>query len=551
MNASKTALRGLDGLLARAAAQSSSAGISIANRHGATELRSYPELLTSVKRRAGQFAAHGVRPGEVVLIALETSFDWIDCWFGALHAGALPLAIAPNGPLGSGRAHLDKLDKLIRRLEIRALIAGDGLSRDAQAFGLDHLLALHVTPQALAQRTPEAYRNSRNAPDDIAFLQLTSGSTGSPRAVAVRHDAVLHQVDAIAGCTGLAERGAVPTRGVSWLPLHHDMGMVGSLLVSIAHGWSLDLLPPRLFIARPESWLSTIARHRRVISPAPNFAYQACLERNTAGRLDGLDLSGWTVGLTGAEMVRPDTVEEFARVHAPLGFDRRAIRPCYGLAEATLSVTFDARGLGLRTASVPGDPSGKRVACVGAPIQDTLVRVTDAHGNDLPERTVGSVRVNGPGVFAGYYRDAIATNQALVGGELLTGDLGFLQDGELYITGRSKDLLIIRGSNVMPHELEWCAEAAVGGGGLLRAGAFSVDGGRDGELAVIVVETVETDPAAKEQVEREVRLCIGRELGLSLHDVVLVRRGRLPKTTSGKIQRAELRRRYLDNELER
>ncbi|MCA8979530.1 MAG: AMP-binding protein [Planctomycetes bacterium] len=541
----------LDQLLPAAAERRPGDGIAILDRRGARDFRDYRALAAAVERRAGQLVAHGLCAGEPALIALDTSFEWLDCWFGAVRMGALPVAIAPAGAMGSGRAHLDKLHGIVDQLDVRAVIGGEGLRREAAELGLALVADRCVTTAELDALAPAPHENPRSAPDEIAFLQLTSGSTGIPRAVCIRHASILHQLAAITHAMGMDDADTESPHGVSWLPLHHDMGMVGALLASIANGWSLDLIPSRAFLARPESWLAAIANYDRAISPAPNFAYQACVERGTGSRLDGADLSGWRIALTGAEMVRPETTRAFAAEHAALGFDARAIRPCYGLAEATLAVTFDSRGLGVRTAPIPGDPTGAEVVCVGEPVIDTLVRITDEHGDDLPERTVGAVRVDGPGVFAGYYRNDEATAASLIGGELVTGDLGFLQDGELYITGRTKDLLILRGSNWMPHELEWRAEAVLGGGGMLRAGAFSVEGGARGELAVIAGETGETDAARLAELAREIRVNVGRELGIALHDVVLVRRGRIPKTSSGKVQRGELRRLYTSGGLER
>ena len=547
----------VDALLAETAARRPERGIALLDRRGRSDRRSYPALLDAVRQRAGRLAGRGLGPGDVLLVSLETSWEWIECWLGAVHVGALPIATAPAGAMGSGRAHLDKVDGLLERLGARFLVAGPAIASEAAELGLTRITDRHLTPEALDAGPAGAVDDRRGDsapagnPSDLAFLQLTSGSTGFPRGVCIPHASAVHNVGAICTAMGLTPETLDDFRGVSWLPLHHDMGLVGCLLVCIAFGLELELIPPRHFLARPETWLAAVGRRRGVISPAPNFAYQACIERGTAGRIEGADLSGWTVGLTGAEMVRPETVHTFCAEHAALGFDPRAIRPCYGLAEGTLAVTVDQRREGLRTAAVPGDASGSEVACVGAPVADTRVRITDDLGRDLPDHTIGQIRVAGPGVFAGYYRDPEASAESLVDGELVTGDLGFVKDGELYITGRTKDLLIIRGTNLMPHELEWCAEKAIGGGGVLRAGAFSVDGGSEGEVAVVVAETNSTEPPAIAELERDVRVGIGRELGLTLHDVVLVRRGRIPRTSSGKVQRGELRRRYLAGEIER
>ncbi len=539
--------------LARTARDVPDAAVAVLDRRGAADARTYAEVLRAARARAARYAALGVGEGDVVLVALDTSHDWIDAWFGAIARGALPVAVAPAGAMGTGRAHLDKLDGLLERLDAPVLVTGDGVRDAAREHGIARVADRVRTPAELDDLTPADFVAPTVGANGDAFLQLTSGSTGVPRAVRVRHSAALHNVRAIADALGVLRvaPGEPRPHGVSWLPLHHDMGLVGCLLSCVVHGWSLDLIPPRAFLARPETWLAAIARRDRVISPAPNFAYQACVERDTPSRLGDADLSRWAVGLTGAEMVQPATVAAFTRGHAPLGFDAGTLRPSYGLAEGTLAVTIDRRAAGPRTAPVPGDDTGREVACVGAPVMDTRVRVVDEDGNALPERTVGAVRVAGPGVFAGYRGDAEATARALRDGELVTGDLGFLQDGELYLTGRTKDLLILRGANLMPHELEWCAERVAGGGGLSRAGAFSVDGGAQGEQAVVVVETTATDPSELATLARDVRGAIGREVGLTLHDVALVRRGRIPKTSSGKVQRGELRDRYLDGRLER
>jgi fatty-acyl-CoA synthase len=252
-------------------------------------------------------------------------------------------------------------------------------------------------------------------------------------------------------------------------------------------------------------------------------------------------------------MVRPETAAAFAELTAPAGFSAAALRPCYGLAEGTLAVTFDLAGEGVRTRANPAAAVGEapEVVCVGSPVADTEVRITAPDGTARADGEVGEVRVRGPGVFLGYFNDPESTAESLVDGWLATGDLGFLHGGELYLTGRIKDVLILRGHNLMPHELEWLAEGVTGGGGIERCGAFSIDGGAEGELPVVVVETGERSPEARAGLARQIRLAVGHALSLTLADVAFVRRGRIPKTTSGKVQRRELKQRYLAGELER
>ncbi|MCG8456300.1 MAG: AMP-binding protein, partial [Holophagales bacterium] len=300
-------------------------------------------------------------------------------------------------------------------------------------------------------------------------------------------------------------------------------------------------------------------KHGQSFAHAPNFGFQLCLERLGAAEIEGLDLGSWRYAMTGAEMVRPETVAGFCERFAAAGFRPEAFRPCYGLAEATLAVTLDRQGRGLRTRPLPGkaggllDPELQEVASVGEPIPDTSVRIVAPDGRTLADGEVGEVRVSGPGVFSGYWNDAEATAEALVESgperELRTGDLGFLHGGELYFTGRTKDLLIVRGNNVMPHEIEWLAENVTGGGGAARSGAFSIVHGSQGEQAVVVVESQERDEEKLGEMARAIQIEVSEGLGLSLADVRFVRRGRIPKTTSGKVQRRALRELYLRGEL--
>ncbi len=254
--------------------------------------------------------------------------------------------------------------------------------------------------------------------------------------------------------------------------------------------------------------------------------------------------------MVGAEMIRPDTMSAFSEAFASHRFEPSTLRPCYGLAEGTLAVTFDQRGEGVRVAKPPADSATElsEVVSTGAPIVDTEVRISDESGRALPEGEVGEVRVRGPGVFDGYWNDDAATAETLKEGWLCTGDLGFQREGELYLVGRRKEILIVRGENLMPHELEWIAEAVVGSGGTSRAGAFSVPGS-EGEEPVLVVESPTRDGAGNEELASAIAERVGRELSLTLADVTIVKRGSIPKTTSGKVQRRELRRRYLAGEL--
>ncbi len=548
---------GLGGLLERAALHFPERGIAVFDGRGRShERRTYPELLRAAQAAAGRWAALGLVPGERVLIALPSSWAWLEAWLGASLLGALPVAVAPGAALGAGLAQLRKVDALLERLGGRFVLAADSFRGEAQAAGLPRAAAAAIQAGELAGLAPARFAAPPVDPAATAFLQLTSGSTGLPRAVEIPHRAAIH--NAYANDLAIGAPHGRPTHQyadsmVSWLPLHHDMGLIGCLFLSIYAGHDLWLFQGSTFLARPRLWLEHLGSHGTAFAPAPNFGYQLCLERLSAEERQGLDLSRFSDAMSGAEMVRPETVDGFCEAFAAAGFRPEAFRPCYGLAEATLALTFDQRGRGARTlplpnASAAGHALSAVVSC-GSPIADTAIAIRGASGEMLPDGQIGEVTAHGPGIFKGYWNDAEATAEGLRDGWLHTGDLGFVKDGELYVTGRLKDILILRGHNLMPHEIEWIAEEVVGGGGALRSGAFSVARGAQGEEAVLVVETTERDPETLATLAGEIRGRVGKTLSLTLSEVKFVRRGKIPKTTSGKVQRRQLRALYLEGGL--
>lgn len=520
--------------------------------------RTYPEIVSAVRESAGRWADLGVEPGDRVMVCLPTSWAWFDTWFGALLRGALPVAVAPGAALGAAEAHLRKVDALVERIEARYVVVPPSFRGAAREIGANRAADAAITSEEQASRAVASFTAPDPEPEDVAFLQLTSGSTGLPRAVMISHRGAIHNPLASDHAIGVPH--GAPTHAwadsmVSWLPLNHDMGLVGCLNLSVLAGFDLWLLQPTSFLARPRRWLEELSLHGTTYAPAPNFGYQLCVERLGQGDREGLDLSHWHDAMTGAEMIRPETVDAFCEAFGPHGFRPETFRPCYGLAEGTLAVTFDLEGRGLRKRPLPqGAGAGfalSEVVCVGRPVRDTEVRVVGPHGLPLPEGEIGEVRVQGPGVFLGYFNDPEATREGLQEGWLATGDLGFLDDGELYLTGRTKDVLILRGHNLMPHEIEWLAESVTGGGGAVRCGAFSVARGAQGEEPVLVVETADRDAEKLEALGHEIRSKVGRNLSLPVADLVFVRRGKIPKTTSGKVQRRALRQIYLEGQLER
>lgn len=554
----------LPACLRRAAVRFPERGIAIFDGRGRrSERRTFVEILAAVQLAAGRWQAAGVKPGDPVLLALPTSWTWFEAWLGAVEIGALPVAVAPAVGFGAADAQIDKVGALVEQLAARRVITSAPFLAAAAERQCRPLVETGISVEAWQKLTPEelAPRPTLTG-NDVAFMQLTSGSTGRPRAVMIRHHGVLHNACAIDEAIGAAQGGPAHRWAdsiVGWLPLHHDMGLLGQLMLSLLTGLDLWLFPPTAFLARPRLWLAELSRHGRAIAHGPNFAYQLCVERLDAAARQDLDLSLWGAAQSGAEMIRPETVHAFVETFAPHGFRAEAFQASYGLAEATLAVSVDRRGEGMRTRPVPqsssawndGEAEMSDVVCLGETVVDTEVRIVDGAGHALAEGTVGEVQVRGPGIFAGYYRDPAASTECLVDGWLRTGDLGFRDQDELYLSGRIKDLLIIRGHNFMPHEIEWLAEKVSDSGGSHRCGAFSLARSSQGEEAILVVESSERDAEKRGALERDLRLEITQALSLPIADIAFVRRGKIPKTTSGKVQRRQLRQLYMDGALER
>jgi nonribosomal peptide synthetase protein BlmVI len=462
--------------------------------------------------------------------------------------------------MAASEAQFSKVDMVMQAIGARFVVATETFQRQAveQGFGFAGERVVTMETLRSAGSASGALDEAVSDGPDLAFLQLTSGSTGLPRAVMISHQGAIHNPVACSESIGRPLGRPIHELAetmVSWLPLYHDMGLIGCLMLPLLCGLDTWLLRPETFLARPRLWLDHLGSHGASFTPAPNFGYQLCVERIGEDARAGLDLSPWRAALTGAEMVRKETTDAFSAEFEPHGFRPENFRPCYGLAEATLAVTFDVAGEGVRALPAPaGTDAGFAMTDVvsnGVPIRDTEIRITAADGSALPEGSVGEVAIRGPGVFLGYYGDREATDEVLRDDWFATGDLGFLSSGELYITGRTKDLLIVRGHNIMPDELERIADSVTGGGGLTRSAAFSIARGAAGEEAIMVVETTEADPERLADIGREIRIRLGRAMGLPLADLAFVRRGRIPRTTSGKLQRGELRLRYLDGTLDR
>ncbi|MFJ9736745.1 fatty acyl-AMP ligase [Streptomyces sp. NPDC101166] len=523
---------------------------------------SYARLATRSQAVAAWLQDRGLA-GSRAMLLYPPGLDFISGYLGCLAAGVVAVPGVP--PLGRSRNHraLTRTKRLIADADAKVILGGREVM-DALAAMTEHLPELDGITRVATEDIPDEAAASWRAPDltadSVAFLQYTSGSTSAPRGVVITHGNLLDNERVIAERMGHTP-DVIEEYGhelfVSWLPVYHDMGLIGPVLNTVHLGVTATLFSPLHFLQRPDRWLRAVSRYRPHTSGAPNFAYELCLRHATPELVDELDLGSWKVAFNGAEPVRAATLRRFTETFGPAGFRREAFYPCYGLAEATVMVT------GGTVAAPPvllepadGDTDASAVGC-GRPGPGLTVVVTDPDGpRELPEGEVGEIWVRGASVAKGYWRNALATREhfraALPGHEgrfLRTGDLGFLRDGELFVTGRRKDLMVIDGRNHYPQDLELSAETSHPA---LRPGctaAFCVDSGVDGELAVLVAE-VDPDAAGEaEKIVDQVRGAIADAHGLSLRDVVLVHPGTIPKTSSGKIQRRATRTAYLDGAL--
>ena len=392
----------------------------------------------------------------------------------------------------------------------------------------------------------------------VAFLQYTSGSTGDPKGVILTHANILASVRSMRSALDVGADDVF----VSWLPLYHDMGLIGAWLGALVVGFPLVLMSPLTFLARPERWLQAIHRYGGTISGGPNFAYELCHRRIDAAHMHGLDLSSWRLAFNGAEPVNPATMERFSARFASCGFRAQAMTPVYGLAEATLGVAFTPPGRGPRVDPVSRSAlyergiaqpqlSGAPMQLVssGVAIDGFEVRIVDEAGHEAANRIAGEVQFKGPGVTSGYYRNAPATKLLFDGLWARSGDRGYIADGELYITGRDKDVIIRAGRNLYPYELEQAIGEVPG----VRRGCVAVLGSEDRvsgtEAVVVVAETRETDAAALDAIRERITALSIEHLQFPADEVVLAPPQTVLKTSSGKIRRAALVARHRQGEL--
>jgi fatty-acyl-CoA synthase len=510
-------------------------------------------LRSRVQDLAGRFVGAGLSKGERVLLVLPDQHEFALAFFGAVCAGAVPVPVYPPFMLADEEAYLASVQRIARLGGADRLVCGPELSEFLEPLAGE--LALSTLDQI---RACEVRGLPQIRDEDVCFLQFTSGSTAAPKGAAVTHGSLMSNVAAIGD--HLDDGNSDRDRVVSWLPMYHDMGLIGMLIVPLFKRVSAWYLSPVDFVRRPTSWCDLMDEVQGTISFAPNFAYSLVARRATDEDISRWDLSRWRVAGCGAEPIRPDSLRAFAERLAQSGFSSQAFLPCYGLAEATLAVTLAPLSQGIRTLAVASEPlrngglarpplgdeaAHEAVAC-GLPLPGHDVAVIDADGERVPDGHEGQIVTRGPSVTAGYFADADATAAAFRDGWLHTGDLGFVHDDQLYVTGREKDLMIVGGRNYHPQDVEWAAAGIEG----LREGnvvAFSCDGAA-AERVVLVAERRPDADSLK--IARELSARVRSRLGLVVNDVMVIESGELPKTSSGKLRRRETRDRYLTGSLE-
>lgn len=523
----------------------------------------YAELRERARRLAERLPRAGVARGDRVAVIAETRPDFVIAFFACQYAGLIPVPLPLAVNFGGRRAYVERLHGMLKAADAHLAIASHGLLATLREAAAGTAVREVCAVDELMALPPSARPFAPFGAAEPCYIQYSSGSTSFPRGVLVTQRAIAANAHAIAA-HGLALRPE--DRCVSWLPLYHDMGLVGCCLTPVMSQITVDYLETTAFARRPLVWLKLLSERRGTISFSPTFGYELAARRAAGNNgVDRYDLRAWRVAGVGGEMIRESALLRFAETFAPARFDPRAFLASYGLAEATLAVTFAPLGRGLRVdrvargdtlerdrlalALAEGDrrPARRFVFC-GRPMPGYRLEIRDDAGRPLPDRRIGRVRIKGPSLMAGYFRDPRASAEILTAdGWLETGDMGYTVDGELVVTGRSKDLIILGGRNIWPQDLEWAVEHIPG----VRSGdvaAFSAPDEEDGERVVVVVECRLAKKADQERFRREIRAVLSRVAGVDC-EVVLAPPRSLTYTTSGKLSRAAARAKYLAGDL--
>jgi fatty-acyl-CoA synthase len=520
----------------------------------------YADLREQARSLARRLLSLGIERGSQLALVADTHPDFQRFFFACQYAGVVPVPLPASIFMSGRKPYVQQLRALLENCRASAAMAPAEffpfLSEAAEGLNLSYLGAPEVFDQL-----PESKDDLRpSGPHEIAYIQYTSGSTLFPRGVMITQKSVLANLNGIM-THGLEVRPG--DRAVSWLPYYHDMGLVGFVLGPMVTQTSADYLNTRAFARRPRLWLALMSQAGATISFSPCFGYEVCARSLRLAGIDKFDLSAWRVAGVGAETIRPDALENFAKLLAPRGFKASAFVPCYGMAECALAVSFAALGQGTvidhidrahlseRGVALPvngnsgtASSNTSRFVNCGNPLPEMEVEVRDELGRVLPDRRPGVIFLRGPNVMSGYFGDPERSREVLSpDGWLDTGDVGYRVNESLVIIGRKKDVIIINGRNIWPQDLEHlseqCSEVRPG-----DASAFAVQGPDHSEMAVMVVECREADQARRADLVRRLQALIREHLGLDCF-IDLVAPGTLPRTSSGKLSRSRAREQFL------
>ena len=536
------------------------AGVRFFARDNTVGEHAYEDLARDAALLAAALRARGIQKGDCVALVQSTSYDLIRSLYGVLYCGAVPVCLA-TPRMGRMADYKPATIRMLQTAKAR-LVVTEEKTRPGLLKVIDELALSCVTPEELAPpagNTSGGLRESMR-PEEPALIQFSSGTTMAPKPIVLTHGNIMHNTRAIlAALPGNSWEHS----GCSWLPLHHDMGLIGGLFSAVTARGSMTFLKPEDFIARPGLWPRALSESRATICPAPNFALQVCVDRVREEEIPELDLSNWSIALIGAETVREDTLRRFADRFAGAGFRYESFTPVYGLAEATLAVAFSEvprapLSLRLNRSELAegrvvqdSDAAGATVVMsVGRPLRDVEIRIRDENGRDLGENRVGRIHVSGPLVMKGYLDRPEETRAVVRDGFLDTGDLGFLVDGELYIHGRERDIIILNGRNYDPRDIEFAADE-IEELDHDRAAAVPVQDERRGtEGFVFLVEKSKGRVSEPDALALRAREAVITATGLIPELVGIVETARLPRTTSGKIRRGRAREMYLAGDFE-
>lgn len=503
----------------------------------------YEALRTEAYRRAAFMAQVGLKKGDTVALVIPENHEFVLSFLGAVVGGFVPVPIFPRAMFKGIEGYVDTLEHIVAAGASKLVICmNSNLEIVSQLKNRERTKDVTLFTETSFQGAPPPFVAPTVTPDDLCFLQFTSGSTNKPKGVMIRHGNLIANVTSFLGPAGLAH--TKDDVGVSWLPLFHDMGLIGFALGTLVVDIPAVLMPTPTFARSPRMWLELISKHRGTITYAPNFAYQLITKRVSDKELASLDLSSLRIAGCGAEPIRARTLIEFAERFAPAGFKKEALLPSYGMAESCLAITFHQRGTEMKVDRI--DPVAMRegravqstadnaleVVSCGVPFPGHELAIVGEDGKPLGERQVGQILSKGPSVTGGYYKNEEASKESFQNGWLHSGDLGYIANGDLYICGRQKDLIIINGANHYPQDLEWVIGEIEG----VRRGnvvAFSIL--KEGTEQLVIAAEGNSGDAGR--LRTEIAVAVQQGFGLVPGHVAICAVGALPKTSSGKAQR--------------